>query len=164
MFFSALLVSALIAFAGQHADRGLIVSAGQNGAAQIVFENGAKITVTKESGQAGISEPQTASDGQTAGWLVDYNVPGVSYPVSGTLIVWQANKILQRFSGGQSFYSWTFWAGGKHVAYHTGPLHGEQKSHCELHDVQDGRLVLVWDGDLDLASAKRPAWTRSLNH
>lgn len=145
MFFSALLISALIAFADQPADRGLIVSAGQDGAARIVLKNGAKITVTKESEQAGISEPRTAADGQTAGWLVDYNVLGVSnYPVSLTLIVWRANKILQRFSTGQAFYSWTFWAGGKQVAYHTGPLHGEQKSHCELHNVQGGRSGLGW--------------------
>ena len=52
---------------------------------------------------------------------------------------------------------------GKQVAYHVGPLHGESKSHCELHDARSGRLIAAWDGDLE-SGGDRPAWTKGLNH
>jgi hypothetical protein len=120
------------------------------------------MTIPKERGQTGISEPQTAPDGRTVGWLVEYD-DGVGYPVPGTLIVWRAGKIIGRFRTDQTFYSWTFFGGGAEVAYHVGPLHGEATSQCELHDVASGRLVAVWDGDLD-SEGKRPDWTKGLSH
>jgi len=138
------------------------VSAGPDGAAQIALASGKKLTVPKERGQVGISEPQAATDGRTVGWLVDYD-DGVGYPVPGTLIVWRAGKIIGRFRTDQTFYSWAFVAGGKQVAYHVGPLHGEQASHCELHDAESRRQLAAWDGDLD-SDAKRPDWTQGLNH
>jgi hypothetical protein len=87
----------------------------------------------------------------------------VSDPIAGTLIVWRAGKIIQRFSTEQSFYSWTFNGEGKQVAYHVGALHGETKSHCELHDARSGRLIAMWDGDLEPGN-NRPAWTKGLSH
>ncbi len=138
------------------------VSAGQDGTAQITSANGKKITIQKERGQVGISNPQTAPDG-TAGWLAEYSVEGVTYPVAGTLVIWRAGKIIRRFPTGQCFYSWTFYGEGKEVAYHVGPLHTELKSHCELHEAKSGRLIALWDGDLASAS-KRPAWTKGLSH
>ena len=138
------------------------VSAAQNGAAQVTFANGRKATIPKEPGQTGIREPRTASDG-TVGWLAEYGVEYVSEPIAGTLIVWRAGKVLQRFSAQQSFYSWTFYAEGKQVAFHVGPLHGELKSHCELHDARSGRLIEMWDGDLGPGN-NRPAWTQGLSH
>jgi hypothetical protein len=138
------------------------VTAGPDGAARIALANGQKATVRKERGQVSISEPQIAPDG-TVGWLVEYSVDGLSYPVAGTLIVWRAGKTIRRFPAGQSFYSWAFYAQGKQVAYHDGPLHGESKSHCELHDAESGRMIAVWDGDLE-SDGKRPAWTKGLSH
>jgi hypothetical protein len=117
--------------------------------------------VPKEKGQVGISEAQVAADG-TAGWLVEYNVDTVSNPISGMLVLWRDGKVIQRFQSEQVFYSWAFYAGGKQVAYHDGPLHGETASHCELHDVTTGRVIDKWDGDLDADS--KPAWTAGLNH
>jgi hypothetical protein len=138
------------------------VSAGPDGAAQITITNGKKATIPKEPGQIGISETRVAPDG-TAGWLAEYRVEGVSDPIAGRLILWRVGKIIQRFSTQQSFYSWTFYAEGKQVAYHVGPLHGELKSHCELHDARSGRLIAMWDGDLETGN-NRPAWTKALSH
>ena len=138
------------------------LSVGPDGAAQITLASGKKMTIPKERAQVGISEPQTAPDGRTVGWLVEYD-DGVGYPVSQMLIVWKASKIIRRFPDDQAFYSWTFYAGGKQVAYHVGPFHGEQNSHCELHDVETGRLIASWDGDLD-SGGQQPAWTKGLNH
>jgi hypothetical protein len=80
----------------------IAVNAGPGGAAEIVLANGKKTTVRKEHGQVGISEAHIAPDG-AVGWLIEYSVDGVSYPVAGTLIVWRAGKTVRRFPAGQSF-------------------------------------------------------------
>jgi len=143
-------------------DQPVHLSVGPGGAAQITLADGKKMTIAKERAQVGISEPQTAPDGRTVGWLVEYD-DGVGYPVPGMLLVWRASKIIGRFRTDQSFYSWAFYSGGKQVAYHVGPLHGEQNAHCELHDVDTGKLIAAWDGDLD-SPDHQPAWTKGLNH
>lgn len=155
------LVNALIPIAGMSQVQAVAVSAGQDGGAQITLANGRKTTIRKEPGQVGISEAHIAPDG-SVGWLAEYSVKGVSYPVAETLIIWRVAKTIRRFPAGQSFYSWTFDAQGKQVAYHVGPLHGELKSHCELHNAESGRLIAVWEGDLD-SVRERPAWNKGLN-
>ena len=139
------------------------VSATPQGSARITLPSGEIVTVAKERGKVGVSEERIALDGRTVGWLVQYRVGDVDYPISGTLVVWQAGKIVRRFPAAQIFYSWAFYADGRQVAFHVGPLHGESKSHCELYDVKSGRLAASWDGDLD-ADHNRPPWTKALDH
>jgi hypothetical protein len=158
----ALLLSALLPKAGVSQDQAVAVSAAQDGSAEITLANGKKIAVRKEPDQVGISEAQIAPDG-TVGWLAEISVEGVSYPIDGALILWRAGKTVRRFGAEITFWSWTFYADGKQVAYHVGPLHGELKSHCELHDAASGRLIARWDGDLE-SENNRPAWTKDLNH
>jgi hypothetical protein len=138
------------------------VSVAENGAAQITFSDGNKTVIPRERGQVSITDALIAPDG-SVGWLAEFSVDGIGYPAAQELILWRAEKIVRRFSDDQSFYSWTFYAQGKQVAYHVGPLHGESKSHCELHDVASGRLITQWDGDLD-SRDNRPAWTLGLSH
>lgn len=157
-----LLVNALFPSWALAQEQVVAVSAGPDGAAQITLGGDHRITIPKERGQVGIGDAQIASDG-TVGWLAEFGVEGVSYPIAGTLIIWRGGKIIRRFQTDQSFYSWTFYAQGRQVAYHIGPLHGELKSHCELHDVASGRLIAMWDGDLESGSS-RPAWTQGLTH
>jgi hypothetical protein len=157
-----LLFNLLFLPAATSQDQAVHLSVGPDGAAQITLGNGKKMTIPKERAQAGIREPQTAPDGRTVGWLVEYD-DGGSRPFRGMLVIWRAGKIIRRFPADQSFYSWTLYSGGKQVAYHVGPLHGEEKSHCELHDVDTGRLIAAWDGDLD-SPDQHPAWTKGLNH
>jgi hypothetical protein len=157
-----LLIVVLFTLPGMSQDQAVTVSARPDGAAQITLADGKKATIPKEPGQTGISEIRVAPDG-TVGWLAEYRVEAVGDPIAGTLIVWRAGKMIQRFSTQQSFYSWTFNGEGKQVAYHVGPLHGETKSHCELHDARSGRLIAMWDGDLEPGN-NRPAWTKGLSH
>ena len=138
------------------------VAAGPDGTAQITLADGKRITIPKEPGQTGIREIRIAPD-ETVGWLAEYRVEAVRDPVAGTLVLWRAGKVIRRFTADQSFYSWAFYAQGKQVAYHVGPLHGESKSHCELHDARSGRLIGMWDGELD-SEGTRPAWTKVLTH
>lgn len=158
----SLLINTLLLNTGISQGQVMTVSAGQDGAAQITSASGKKTTIRKERGQVGISDAQIAPDG-TVGWLAEYSVEGVGYPVAGTLIIWRAGKAIRKFPTGQCFYSWTFCAQGKQVAYHVGPIHGELKSHCELHDVESGRPIAVWDGDLE-PGRNRPVWTKGLSH
>ena len=157
-----LLLNVFLPNAGMSQGRAVVISAEPDGTAQITLANGEKTKIQKEPGQVRISEPKKASDG-TVGWLAEYNVDGVSYPIPLTLIIWRAGKTIRRFTTEQSFYSWTFFAEGKQVAYHVGPIHGELHSHCELHDTTNGRLMAMWDGDLQSGS-NRPDWTKGLSH
>jgi len=152
----------LLADTGMSQDQAAAVSAGRDGTTQITLANGKTITIQKEPRQVGVGESHITPNG-SVGWLVEYEVEGVSYPIAGMLIIWRAGTQIRRFRTEQSFYSWSFYAQGKQVAYHVGPLHGELKSHCELHDATSGRLIAVWDGDLESGS-DRPAWTKDLSH
>ena len=136
------------------------VSTAPEGAARLMLRDGRTITVPKERGQVGISSARIAPDG-TVGWLAEFRVEDNNYPVALALIIWRAGKVERRFETVQAFYSWTFYAQGKQVAYHVGPLHGERSAHCELHDVGTGRTLAVWDGDLQSAP-HRPVWTDGL--
>jgi hypothetical protein len=128
----------------------------------IVSPTGQESIVKRESGQVGIDAIKIAADKLTAGWLVLYRNPDAGSPVAAKIVVWRNGKIIRSFPTEQTFWSWSFEHGGEQVAYHTGPAHGDTTSHCELHDVQAGRLLATWDGDLQ--SAARPAWTKNLDH
>jgi hypothetical protein len=132
------------------------------GAALITLAHRKVTHVPKELGQTGIRDALMASDGRSAGWLVDFPVEGVSDGVPETLVIWRDGKVTRRFKTEQAFYSWAFLSRGAQVAFHTGPLHGEQSSHCELHDVKTGRRLAEWDGDLE--SDNKPAWVAGLKH
>jgi len=142
-------------------DTVLRVYADQKNQAHVVYKNDKTTLVAGERGQVGIDSIQLADDGRTAGWLVLYADPDGGSPFAGTLVLWR-DKVLRRLQADQTFWSWAFYAHARRVAYHVGPTHGEDKSHCELHDVESGRLLASWDGDLD--DARRPAWTRGLEH
>jgi hypothetical protein len=163
VFPMCLVLGLLIPSPGVSQSQAVDVSQGPDGAALIRTPSGGKTSIPKERGQTGIREARIAPDGKSAGWLVEYSAEGVSSPYAGTLIVWRAGRPIRRFRTDQSFWSWAFFAQGRQVAYHVGPLHGEQKSHCELHDVGSGSLIAAWDGDLDFES-NRPAWTKGLDH
>ena len=94
-FLIPFLLSVLLADTGMSQDQAVAVSAGQDGTAQITLANGEKIAIPKEPGQVGISESHIGPDG-TVGWLAEYKVEGVSYPIAGTLIIWRAGKNIER--------------------------------------------------------------------
>jgi hypothetical protein len=157
-----LLCIALFALPMSGQDTVLRVYTDQGQQTHIVRADGQNTVVTGEPGQVGVNSVHIARDGRTAGWLVLYANPDGGPPFAGTLVVWRSNKVIQRFQADQSFWSWAFYAKGAQVAYHVGPTHGEDTSHCELHEVAGGRQLASWEGDLD--DANRPPWTRGLDH
>lgn len=138
------------------------VYADQKNRAHVVDKNGKSTVVAGERGQVGIDSVQIAEDGQTAGWLVLYANPDGGSPFAGTLVLWRSGKVVRRFEADQTFWSWAFNAHAEQVASHVGPTHSETTSHCELHDVESGRLLASWDGDLE--DPNRPPWTKGLDH
>lgn len=141
---------------------GFRVIADKAGRVHILPPSGQEQVVPAEPHQIGIESVQTAQDGQTVGWLVDFADPDSTSPDASKLVVFRNGRIIRRFETDQVFWSWAFYAQGKQVAYHVGPTHGEQSSHCELHDAESGRLIVDWNGDLE--DSHRPEWVRVLNH
>ena len=160
--FAITLISWLVLSVSLPAQSGFQVFADKTGRVHIRSKNGEEQVVAGKPHQIGIELVQAAPDGQTVGWLVDYSDPDNSSPDAGKLVIFGGGHIVRRFGTDQVFWSWTFYAQGEQVAYHVGPTHGEESSHCELHDVKTGRLLAQWDGDLD--DSKRPQWTRGLDH
>ena len=128
----------------------------------VVYISGQSTIVAPEPGEIGIDSVQVTEDARTAGWLVLFENPDGGSPVAGVLLVWRDGKVARRFGTGQTFWSWGFFSHDAEVAFHTGPMHGETESHCELRSVASGRLIASWDGDLD--NANRPEWTKVLDH
>ena len=141
---------------------GFEVTADRTGRVHIRSKNGQERVIRGEPGQRGIESARSAEDGETVGWLVDYPDPDAGSPIAGKLVIVRKGAVVRRFEAEEVFWSWSFYAQGKQVAYHVGPTHGEQASHCELHDVDSGRLLTKWDGDLD--DPKRPSWAKGLDH
>ena len=161
----ALVVLCLIGFARTSlaADSAVKSAISLDKKVHITLVDGRKFDVAIEPDQIGIKDIKVASDSNTVGWLVLYPNPDGPHfdSLTGELVIWREGKVRQRFGTDQVFYSWTFFRGGAQVTYHTGPTHGERTSHCELHNVSDGRLVETWNGDLD-GSAQQPDWVAPL--
>jgi hypothetical protein len=135
------------------------------GAVHVVAADGTDHSVEKENTQSGAEQIKIAEGSETVGWLVDYPNPDPDRSwetLAGTLIIWRAGDVRHHFQTEQVFYDWSFVNGGKSVAFHTGPLHGEQQSHCELHDTITGKLQATWDGDLQ-DKKNAPEWAHSLD-
>ena len=127
----------------------------------VVYKNGKDVTLAGEPDQVGIDEVKFSKDGQTAGWLALYPDPDSSTPLAGSIVLLRNGRIAQKFDTEQTFWSWSFYADAKQVAFHVGPTHGDAK-HYELHDIDSKRLIGSWNGDLD--DTKRPEWTKALEH
>lgn len=90
---SAFLISIFWADSGMCQEHAVAVSAGRDGAAQITIANGEKITIQKEPGQVGVGESHIASNGNV-GWLAEYQIDGVNYPLAEMLVLWRAGKTI----------------------------------------------------------------------
>jgi hypothetical protein len=145
---------------GQNSE--LRVFADKTGRVHVVPHRGTEQVINGEPHQINIESVQEAADGQTVGWLVDYAAPDNGSPNAGTLVVFRGGHVVRRFNTQQVFWRRSFYARGRQLAYHVGPTHGEVRSHCELHDVANGRLLTHWDGDLQ--DPRRPEWVKGLGH
>lgn len=127
----------------------------------VTGQDGKEFVVPRDVGQVGIDSVRITTDASIAGWLVLYNDPdgGSTYP--GKLVLWRDGRVIRAIPTTQVFWSWSLSKNGRYVAFHVGPTHGTA-THFELRDVATGRLLKVWEGDLE--SPNRPSWANGLNH
>lgn len=132
-----------------------------HGHVHVVDSDGNDVAPPLEKNQIDTTEEKIASDQQTVGWLVEFNVgDGTSYPIALSLVVYRDGKILHRFETTMVIADWQFVEGGKQVAFYTNTLHGDFGAHYELHDVSSGHLLAQYNGH---RGAKAPAWAAGLD-
>jgi hypothetical protein len=129
------------------------------GVIHVIEADGKDVPVPKKKEQVGVSSIVFSDDHRAAGWLVASDFCCTSYPISPTLVVYRSGKPLRRIEGDRTIFDWKFLAGGRQVAFYTGFLHGTPAQHYELRDVETGRVLGKWDGEL---TPKAPGWTRGM--
>jgi len=84
-----------------------------------------------------------------------------SYPVAFELDVWRDGRVIRKFSSDVStIQNWLFLDGGNEVAFHVGPLHGQEFYDCALFDVNRGKPLAHWA--LDRKDYTVPNWAKQL--
>lgn len=128
--------------------------------ATVIHDDGKVVPQAKEEEQVGCSSPRIADDRSAVGWLVDSDFCCTSYPIQRMLVVYRPGKPVLRFTGdGRPIFEWQFVNGAKQVSFYQDFLHGTPRQHYELRDLETGRLVAKWDGEL---TPRAPAWTQGL--
>ena len=129
------------------------------GSVHIVYGDGSEFQPPKEKEQASCSSPAVAESKSAAGWAVEKVVCCQPYPIPTTIVVYRLDKQILQFETGQLIVAWRFLDNGAHVVSHSDRSHGVSSPHYALWDVNTGREIDNWDGELtELA----PAWARSI--
>lgn len=154
-----ILLAPLALMAGSTGYSSLSIDAG--GQLHIVLDTGTQILPRKIHGQVAFGEPLISPDHQTVGWLVEYpNTTGtyVGSPLAGAVVLYRNGHTLHTLFAGQVIWDWQFQAGGKRVAYSTGPTHGGA-TECVLRDAASGRVLARWPV---APEGNPPAWASTL--
>lgn len=123
----------------------------------IVTGDGLDVLAPEETTQVGVRSPTITEDGGEGGWLILSDFCCTSYPIPLALIVYRPGKPPRRFESGRAIERWHFVAQGKQVAFSTDFLHGNSAPEYELRDVETGRVVATWEGEI---TNNAPRWTR----
>jgi hypothetical protein len=89
------------------------------------------------------SQHRNGPDG-LEGWTLNYTIPdrpGQQYPE--VLVLARRGGIIRRIPGSPFVWNWIFWAGGRQIAYETGPLHFGML--CTLADIPTRRELASYD-------------------
>jgi hypothetical protein len=135
----------------------------------IITADGRAHTIKPREWQAGggFSDVVVAPDRRTVGWLANQMLTPLqagsnySYPVAFELDVWRDGRVIRKFSSDVStIQNWLFLDGGNEVAFHVGPLHGQEFYDCALFDVNRGKPLAHWA--LDRKDYTVPNWAKQL--
>jgi hypothetical protein len=94
------------------------------------------------------------------GWTLNYTIPdrpGQQYPE--ILVLARRGRIIRRIPGSPFVWNWIFRAGGRQIAYETGPLHFGML--CTLANTATGRELASYDCFHELP-ANAPEWEKAL--
>jgi|GEM_PF-1288307 len=135
----------------------------------IITADGRDHTIRPRKWQAhgGFDDIVVAQDRSTVGWLADQMLTPLeagsnnSYAVAFELDVWRDRRVIRRFGpSALTIQNWIFLKGGNEVAFHVGPLHGQEFFDCTLFDVNSGKELAHWA--LDRKDYTVPDWAEQL--
>ena len=95
------------------------------------------------------------------GWTLNVAAPGVydgEQPVA--LVIARNGTIVRKIEGDSFIWGWMFQAGGKEIAFETGPMHFSLA--CKLLDISSGRLIAQYDCFPSPLATNAPAWVQLL--
>jgi hypothetical protein len=129
----------------------LLIASVASGPAQPASSSGKPIESPHRHGSDGLE-----------GWTVSHRQvlePGYPEAYPDVLIIARHGRVVRKIPGEPFVWQWTFWAGGRQVAYETGPLHWSLT--CNLMDIKTGRKLANLDCFHELP-ADAPAWEKTL--
>ena len=135
----------------------------------IITADGLEHTIRPRKWQAGggFDDIVVAQDGRTVGWLANQMLTPLeagsnySYSVAFELDVWRDGRVIQKFSPpALTIQNWIFLKGGNEIAFHVGPLHGQEFYDCTLFDINSGKELAHWA--LDRKDYTVPDWAKQL--
>jgi hypothetical protein len=119
--------------------------------------DGKDITPAKDPTQVGFDKPAISPDKHSVAWLA-------LYPIPLNLVMYTGGSV-SRFAGhGLPIWKWCFLPGGK-IAFKQETVHGDSGVHYELHDVDGGVTVSVYDhkSSDEEDGSKRPEWVKAVD-
>lgn len=126
--------------------------------------DGKEITPSKDPTQVGFDKPAVSAGKHSVAWLALYPNCCTSYPIPLNLVMYSGGAV-SRFAGhGLPIWKWCFLPGGR-IAFKQEMVHGDSGVHYELHDIDGGVKVSVYDhkpSDEDDAP-KRPDWVKAVD-
>jgi hypothetical protein len=139
-----------------------------SGALVVEVEDDRPMVVTKAPGQAGFDQIRIAPNKRAVGWLDLFENPNTSYPIPLQLVVRSGGKARTYTGSGLPVWRWRFRDGGKHVAFAQETVHGGMGVHYELREVASGKIVAIYEPDVDAdgrakPGQKPPKWVRELD-
>ncbi len=115
--------------------------------------------------QVGFDKPAVSPDKHAVAWLAMYPNCCTTYPIPLNLVMYSGGTV-SRFAGhGLPIWKWCFLAGGKKIAFEQETVHGNTGVHYELHDVEGGVTVSVYDHNPsdDDDDSRRPDWVKAVD-
>lgn len=116
----------------------------ESGQIHLVDNRGQDTAVAKDPDYEAVSDPKLASNGRSAGWLVQMRVDA-NYPVPVGVAVWRGNRVIRKFGSSELpvIMVWSFFLDDKRVGYAAHGAHGPdvERSWYELHDVSTGKML-----------------------
>jgi hypothetical protein len=134
---------------------------------QVVVRGGRMFAVPAARTEMGFHDIKLSPTGAAFGWVGSQsNAGATSYDIPTHLhLYWQGQ--LRTFKGiGLPVWDWAFLDNGRRFAFHQETVHGGIGIRYELHDVESGRLIEVYQPEFDeefKLKKPEPAWVRQLS-
>lgn len=128
---------------------------------QITLSDGTVVDAPKLPNQIGFDQAFVSPDGSRVGWLAMVANHTTNYPIPRSLVIFRKGHIERKIERAQGIFGWRFTKDGKHVAFWTSALHGENYKFAEVARLASGAsfaTYLLPGLDLTTELKAAPAW------